>query len=247
MNQKFKKAVFTGITLALSLLGMMALAQSGAEEAAPEAASRGTGLLELFNLGGPFMWPLLFFSIIVVGVILERLIVFASYRFTIKKFAQDLIKQIRRRDLSAAINLCTANKKNVGAPVFEKALPALKKSQADFEKTLEAAANVRVSALEKNLNVLSTMGNLAPLTGFLGTVSGMITAFKTIALSDNVTAKLVAGGIYEALITTAAGLIVAIVAVGFNNFLVHKVDSAVKQIEEAANEIADAYSEAQLL
>ena len=209
--------------------------ESAKKEESKKPKGSSNQLLELFKLGGPFMWPLFIFSIIVIAVILERAVVYSGIKFRSKNFGQRLIVHLKKANFDEAVKYCELNKNNVASDIFCKSIPAFKRSSKDFEKSVDASASVKVSRLEKNLNILATMGNIAPLTGFLGTVSGMITAFKTIALSDNVTARLVAGGIYEALITTAFGLIIAIVAVAANNFFVHKVDSAVSQIEETAN------------
>ncbi len=203
-----------------------------------------TSLLKLFELGGPFMWPLLIFSIIVLGVILERTFVFASHRFNVSKVTGKAISYVKQGNYDGASQYCSSIKRNIVSGIFCKSIPTLKKKGIkEFEKSVEASSGVKISFFERNLNILSSMGNIAPLTGFLGTVSGMITAFKTIALSDNVTARLVAGGIYEALITTAFGLIIAIIAVAGNNFFVHKIDTAANQIEESANLMIESVSE----
>lgn len=195
-------------------------------------------LKKLFELGGIFMWPLLLFSVVVLGVFFERILAFSKRRFNIKAFSNTLIQTLKEDGIEAAIEICKKNPKNIAAPIFELSLKSLKDGQSVFEKSVESVSNVEINRLEKNLNILSSMGNIAPLTGFLGTVSGMITAFEAIASSNNVTAHSVAGGIYKALITTAFGLIIAIVAVTANNFFVHKVDSCISQIEEVATLIA---------
>ena len=218
-------------------LGETAKAEEQKEDASQ--SQKGTSLYELFSLGGPFMWPLLLFSILVIGVILERTIVYSTLRFNVKKLGTDMLSHLKEKNIGKATQICDLQGNNVGCKIFQKSIPMLSKGITEFEKAIETHSAVRVAGLEKNLNLLSTMGNIAPLTGFLGTVSGMITAFKTIALSDNVTARLVAGGIYEALITTAFGLIIAIVAVGANNFFVHKVDNFVNEMEETVSLISE--------
>lgn len=190
-------------------------------------------LMELFELGGIFMWPLLLFSIITLGVIIERSIVFMMQKFDIKKIGAKIQQAILEKNYAQAIEIC-CQKRSIGSEIFGKNLALLSKNIADFEKAVEASASVKVFALEKNLNILSSMSNIAPLTGFLGTVSGMITSFKTIALSDNVTASSVAGGIYEALITTEVGLVIAILAVLGNNYFAHRISAMINEVEETA-------------
>ncbi|MCX7997827.1 MAG: MotA/TolQ/ExbB proton channel family protein, partial [Leptospiraceae bacterium] len=95
--------------------------------------------------------------------------------------------------------------------------------------------------LERGLTILASVSTIAPLIGFLGTVSGMINAFDAIANADQVNAKVVAGGIKEALITTAAGLIVALPAMAFYQVLQSKINGFAAEVEEAANRIYKEY------
>jgi biopolymer transport protein ExbB len=125
---------------------------------------------------------------------------------------------------------CEAVDTEVGR-ILLSGLNSLKKGPERMEKVIEATAELQVSIMERGLNLLSSIANLAPLVGFLGTVSGMIGAFSSIAEAENVSAKLVAGGIFEALITTAAGLIVAIPIMIFHNYFVQRVDRFVTTVE----------------
>jgi biopolymer transport protein ExbB len=108
------------------------------------------------------------------------------------------------------------------------------------DQGLETAASIEIALLERGLIWLATVANIAPLLGFLGTVSGMIHAFEAIAAAEEVSAKLVATGIYEALITTAAGLIVAIPVQAAHNYFVSRIDKFVIDIEESGAELIDA-------
>lgn len=110
-----------------------------------------------------------------------------------------------------------------------------------FAAGIEREAGEVMTLLEKGLTVLSAVSTIAPLVGFLGTVSGMINAFDAIANADQVNAKVVAGGIKEALITTAAGLIVAIPAMTFYQYLQGRVAFFTSEVEEAANKIYKEY------
>ena len=110
-----------------------------------------------------------------------------------------------------------------------------------FVKGIEREAAEVITLLERGLPILASVSTIAPLIGFLGTVSGMINAFDAIANADQVNAKVVAGGIKEALITTAAGLIVAIPAMSFYQILTGKVNGFATEVEEAANRIYKEY------
>ena len=106
-----------------------------------------------------------------------------------------------------------------------------------MEKAAETEAQERIRRMENGFNYLTALSSLAPLTGFLGTVSGMIGAFKSIADATEVNAQLVAGGIYEALITTVFGLIIAIIASIGYNLLVQRVDNFAAETSKAVNDI----------
>ncbi len=102
---------------------------------------------------------------------------------------------------------------------------------------MEAVAGEKIGSLENGFNLLIALGSIAPITGFLGTVSGMINAFRSIAEAADVNAQLVAGGIFEALITTAFGLVIAIAAITAYNIFAHVVDKFAARIEKAGSEI----------
>jgi biopolymer transport protein ExbB len=106
-----------------------------------------------------------------------------------------------------------------------------------MEKAAETEAEDCVASLENGFNYLSALGSLSPLTGFLGTVSGMIGAFRSIAAATNVNAQIVANGIYEALITTVFGLIIAIVAMVAHSIFSNAVDKFVTRIEKICSDL----------
>ena len=124
--------------------------------------------------------------------------------------------------------------------ITEVLLNGMEVSQNDpeiFASGVQREAGEVIVLLEKGLIVLSAVSTIAPLIGFLGTVSGMISAFDAIANADQVNAKVVAGGIKEALITTAAGLIVAIPAMAFYQYLSNRVNTFLAEVEEGANKL----------
>jgi biopolymer transport protein ExbB len=107
------------------------------------------------------------------------------------------------------------------------------------EKAIETSGAIEMSFLERGLVALATIANVAPLLGFLGTVSGMISAFAAIAAAEQVSAKLVAKGIQEALITTATGLIIAVPVTIAHSFFVSQIDRFIIEMEEASAELVD--------
>ncbi|HCC36164.1 MAG TPA: MotA/TolQ/ExbB proton channel family protein [Treponema sp.] len=194
-------------------------------------------LWELFQMGGVFMWPLLFFSIAVVFISLERVIYLIRHNLRIDDLAAKVSEFIAERDYAGAEEYLSALvKRRMGARILlalikQSAPSAGRYSEHRAERAVETEAASCISSLENGFNFLTALGSLSPLTGFLGTVSGMIGAFKSIAEATEVNAQIVANGIYEALITTVFGLIIAIIAMIPHSIFTHIVDKFAAEIE----------------
>lgn len=199
------------------------------------------GLISLFVTGGWSMWPLLLSSIIAFGVILERIYFFFTAKLVRKGFNQDLQDAIDASGMNGVEEFLKANEGQRITDILKNGMEVSQNDPEIFASGIEREAGEVMTLLEKGLTVLSAVSTIAPLVGFLGTVSGMINAFDAIANADQVNAKVVAGGIKEALITTAAGLIVAIPAMTFYQYLQGRVGFFTSEVEEAANKIYKEY------
>jgi len=195
-------------------------------------------LRELFELGGVVMWPLLFFSIVVVFISLERLVYFLYNNRRIDDLTSVVSGHLVRKDFSSAETYLTGLiKRRMGARVLlelvKNSRPKDKRafSEHRVERAVETEAANCITSLETGMNFLTALGSLSPLTGFLGTVTGMIGAFRSIAEATEVNAQIVANGIYEALITTVFGLIVAIIAMISHSILTHFIDKFAFDVE----------------
>ena len=195
-------------------------------------------LLELFFMGGAIMWPLLLFSIIVLGIVLERSIYLLYHNLKI----DDLKLRVEDAILSKTTEetkkfLMSQTKRRMGARILLVLLNRSDLSEHRLEKAVEVEALNCISSLENGFNFLTALGALSPLTGFLGTVTGMIGAFKSISEAADVNAQIVANGIYEALITTVFGLCIAIVAMLAHSLFTHIVDRFASQVEIACSDL----------
>lgn len=198
-------------------------------------------LIELFNLGGIFMWPLLAFSIATMAIALERTAYLLWHNMNVTKIKNEILKLIHsNKILEATVYLEKQPRKNTVASIFLAILNNTRHGENRMEKAAEAEAQERIRRCENGFNYLTALASLSPLTGFLGTVSGMIGAFKSIASATEVNAQLVANGIYEALITTVFGLCIAIVALVAYNLLVQRVDTFAGDVIHASSEIIPA-------
>jgi len=195
-------------------------------------------LIELFKLGGPFMWILLVFAIVTTALVVERIIYLAYHDVNVFELSNNVKRYLVAEDTESAYKLLSSKKRQcTAATILMSLLQNAKFGEIRMEKAAECEAQERIRRMENGFNYLSALASLAPLTGFLGTVSGMIGAFKSIASATDVNAQLVAGGIYEALITTVFGLIIAIMALVAYNLLIHRVDTFAADTAKAINDL----------
>ncbi len=195
-------------------------------------------MVDLFIKGGPFMWPLLFALVIGIAVIFERLWTLSRASINTKRFMGEVQDALENQGVESAVNVC-ANTRGPIASIFHAGLLRLDRGIENVEKAIEGAGSIEMAFLERGMIWLATIANIAPLLGFLGTVSGMIKAFEAIALAGDVEPSLVASGISEALITTAAGLTIAIPIQAFHNYFVSRIEKIVIDMEESSSALVD--------
>ncbi len=197
-----------------------------------------TSLTALFSMGGVFMWPLLVFSVLTAGLIIERVLYILFHDLKTEKVKSTVLPLIEEGSLIEADAYLNGLKaRNLSGRILRVILKNAPYGEHRMEKALEAEGQEEIRQLENGFNFLAALASISPLTGFLGTVSGMIGAFRSIAEASDVNAQLVANGIYEALMTTVFGLIIAIVALVGYNILAHRVDSFAADITKAASDM----------
>ena len=196
-------------------------------------------LINILVQGGWLMLPLVFFSIWGLYIFLERWLVYKRIEKEANVFTFNLKGHLQNRNREEIIQYCSKHELPI-ARVILNALNIPNLSREMAKERLEVAANREVGVLEKSLGTLGTISGIAPLTGFLGTVTGMIQAFMKIQeLGGNVNASVLAGGIWEALITTAVGLVIGIFALIAYNALQQKVRRIISDIEHLAQDTLD--------
>jgi biopolymer transport protein ExbB len=197
-----------------------------------------SGFVDLFNKGGNFMWPLLIASVLGLAVMIERFATLQRARTNVRALMSELLTNLREEGVDAASAVCERTRGPIAA-ILHAGLRRADHGSEAVEKAIQSAGTIEMSFLERGLIILSSVSNVAPLLGFLGTVSGMINAFDAIAAAEQVNAKLVASGISEALVTTATGLVIAIPALLAHNFFVAKIDRLVIEMEETSVDLID--------
>ena len=185
------------------------------------------------------MWPILLCSVLGLAVVIDRYIVLRKAKINIPAFMVRIRGQLKKGDVSGAVSYCMEEKSPV-ANIIRKGLKKYKLGHERVKEAIENAGTQEVAKLEKGLSVLATVAGIAPLLGFLGTVTGMISAFMRIEdLAGAANPSDLAGGIWEALVTTAFGLIVGIPALAFYNYFLNKVKKLVQDMETVANDVVD--------
>lgn len=200
-------------------------------------------LLSILLKGGWLMLPIFLCSIIGLAIIIDRYIVLRKAKINVPAFMVRLRGVLKKKDVNAAISYCM-EEKSPAANIVRKGLKKFHLGHERVKEAIENAGKQEVSKLEKGLSVLATVSGVAPLLGFLGTVTGMISAFMRIEdLQGAANPSDLAGGIWEALITTAFGLAVGIMSYMFYNFLVTSVNKLVSDMEIISNDVIDIIQE----
>jgi biopolymer transport protein ExbB len=193
-------------------------------------------MLDLFYKGGPLMYPLLFGSVLMIAIIIERGYHFVRARMS-RRFAERVTGIIEEGNLQQAQHVAARSHGPVAA-VVEAALCYRSYTQDVVENKISLIGDQELKRLTKNLHLLELIGKIAPMIGLLGTVIGMVEAFRGLSsVKGMVEPSLLAGGIWEALITTVAGLFVGIPALVFYHLYTNQARSTASSMKHIGEEI----------
>lgn len=204
-----------------------------------ETADTSLSLLDILVKGGWVMIPIAVLSLLTVYLFVERWMVLRRTKTDPHRFMETVAEYVRSGDVSGAVGYCKAHETPI-ARILQRGLERLGRPIAEIREAVQAAGKHETYELEKRTDLLASAAAIAPLLGFLGTVLGMISAFQQIqALEGNVNPSVLASGIWEALVTTAAGLAVGILALFAYNFLLNRISRSVNEMERVATEFID--------
>ena len=175
---------------------------------------------------------------VAVAIVIERLWFFAQQHGDTTALLRQIGQKIEQDDITGAIKICDGNK-GMLPKILRFGLERGRKGRADITDALSIALMKHLNSLERNLSVIGTIAVIAPFVGLFGTVLGIIHAFDDIALKGNSTPAVVAAGVGEALITTAAGLFVAVLSVIFFNYFKARIKAYNQEMIVAANQLAE--------
>ncbi len=195
-------------------------------------------LVEKFNEGGEFMWPVLIALVLGLAIFLERIITLNLADINTRKFVLEVQQALQEGGIPAAQELCAKTRGPV-ASVFQAGLMRADEGIDAAEKAITTYGSIEMSFLERGLVWLSLFIAIAPLLGFLGTVVGMIEAFDAIEAAADISPSLVARGIKIALLTTAGGLLSGIILQIGYNYCVSKIDRLISDMEESSITLID--------
>lgn len=220
------------------------LAQAAPEGDPPDDKTPDS-LLELLVMGGEMMIPILICSVIALTVTIERLINLQRSKVIPQNFAKDLHQALgedkTNLNIEEGVKFCERSE-TVMAHIFKPAIQKIEHGEEVIQKTIEDAGMREIGRLKRRLRPLSSIATISPLLGLLGTVYGMIEAFQAASGAGHGKSDVLAEGIYVALVTTAAGLTLAIPVLIIHQLLSGKVDALVDEIDVSATEFLDAHS-----
>ncbi len=203
-------------------------------------------MLQIFRAGGPVMWPILLCSIVALAIVLEKFWHLNRIRIDTQDFLRKILDKMKHHQTKEALEVCDAQQGPI-ANILKAGILRYDRPRPQIKEAIEDASLYEIPRLEKNLPALATIAHVSPLLGLLGTVTGMVRTFQMIQAKTSslqpVSPGDLAGGIWEALLTTVAGLIVAIPTFVAYNYLVNRVNSLILEMEKGATEFVNFLSE----
>ena len=213
-----------------------AAAMPTAAEQAPKQDA--LSLLDLMLKGGYFMIPIGILSIISIYVLIEKYIAIKRAGRLNPDFMNNIKENIKKGNLEGASSVCK-NSPSAVSTVIEKGIVRIGKPIKEIEGAMESIGKLEVSKMEKNLSILGIIAGIAPMFGFIGTISGVIKIFYKISLADNIKISDISEGLYEKMITSASGLVVGVFAFVSYHYLNLLIDRVIYKIEASSVEFID--------
>ncbi len=205
-------------------------------------AEKSISLAEMASKGGPILIPIGILSILAVFIFFERLFVILKFSKLDMNFMHQIKDYVNNGNVDSARMLC----RNTSSPVarmIEKGLARLGKPVREIEAAIENTGKLEIYKMERNLGFLGTISSIAPMFGFLGTIFGVIKIFYQISLQNSLEIDTISGGLYVKMISSAAGLLVGMIAYAGYQYLVQLIDRVINKMEISAVEFIDLLEE----
>jgi len=203
-------------------------------------------LWQVFLSGGPVMWPILLCSIFALAIALEKFWHLHKVNIDTQDFLTKILDKMKHRDTKEALQVCD-NTRSPISNILKAGILKYDRPRPQIIESIEDASLYEIPKIEKNLTALATIAHISPLLGLLGTVTGMVRCFQTIQMKATsfhpISPGDLAGGIWEALLTTVMGLIVAIPTFVAYNYLASRINSFILEMERASTELVNFLTE----
>jgi biopolymer transport protein ExbB len=192
------------------------------------------------------MWPIVVCSVFAAAIVMEKFWYLHKITIDSQSFLDNILDKIKRHQIQEALQLCDKQETPV-AHILKAGILKYDRPRPQIKEAIEDASLYEIPKLEKNLSALATIAHICPLLGLLGTVTGLVRCFQLIQAKSTVLTPVapadLAGGIWEALLTTIAGLVVAIPAYVMYNYLVSRINNAILEMERSATELVNFLTE----
>lgn len=195
-----------------------------------QAPDQGLSVLSLLMKGGVVMIPILLLWVVTTYIFIERYLYLRQKTKRQKDFIGNILRLIKESDIRAA-RMYAERETSATAKIITTGLLYIGKPIKEIETMMEAVANLEVGEMEKNTGYLGIIAGIAPMLGFIGTISGIIHIFYSISLTDNISIGIIAGGLYEKMVTSGAGLIVGVCAYSAYHALHQKIHRFTLQVQ----------------
>lgn len=231
------------LNLSMQATGATSLPDSGNAMNLPQQSAEATiSLFDLLIKGGVIMIPIGLLSLITLYLFFERLFFIRKRLQLDRNFIPTIKDHMFSGNLPAALSYAKGSHTAIGN-IIEKGLSRMGKPVQEIESAMESIANVEIMKMERNLGFLGIIAGIAPMLGFIGTISGIIKIFYNISLSDNISVGIIAGGLYEKMITSGAGLIVGVLSYVGYHYLNTLIDKFTLKAETTSIQFLDLLQE----
>jgi biopolymer transport protein ExbB len=200
--------------------------------AAITSSDQATTILDLMMKGGIIMIPIVLLSLISFYIFIERLAYIRRTTSIEKGLVASITNELKSGNSNNAMIYARNNQASVGR-ILESGIESIGKPASEVERNLETVTNLEISKMEKNTGYLGIIAGVAPMLGFIGTISGVIKIFYNISLADNISIGIISGGLYQKMICSGAGLIVGVLAYAAYHYLQMKIDRYSIRLQES--------------
>lgn len=202
------------------------------EPAAAVTNDQATTLLDLMMKGGVIMIPIILLSIFSIYIFIERIVYIRKLSLIDEGLVVNVLNDIKGGEKNNALLHARNNEASIGR-ILESGLEKIGKPVSEVERNLETTTNLEITKMEKNTGYLGIIAGIAPMLGFIGTISGVIKIFYNISLADNISIGIIAGGLYQKMICSGAGLIVGVLAYAAYHYLQMMIDRYTIRLQES--------------